>query len=497
MDDQSIQEIVKEIAPLLIHRAPGKIFQLGATSLAIDFGLREPGYLFVSADPSAPRMYLIRRGVRDLEKQSTPLTPFALTLRKELAYTQLNSIEKATNDRIVRFDFAGRDELGNPKRRALVAQLTGRSANLLLLDSDNRIVQTARKTNSEGQRIGDSYRGPTGQSESAPAQRENKLIAQIHTSEFSSPSQAADAYFTSLLEEKIFAARASAARAELRKKIAQQQKLLKQLEGDLRSHEDAEQQKRVGDLLLANLSTARREGNRVELIDYFADDGSTIQIELDQSVSLQEEANRRFGLYSRSKRAAAQINRRIAGVNDRLRELKLEKESLEKALSDTIAVRSSSSAPRTFDNSPALQRWDRSSEPASASDKKKSSRIPGTRRYLSSDGFEILVGRTARDNDHLTFKVARPNDLWLHAADYGGSHVVVRNSTKKPIPHGSLIEAAQLAAYFSQAKKDPKVDVHYTERKFVAKIKGGKPGLVRLQRFKHITVEPKEAGTRE
>ena len=93
-------------------------------------------------------------------------------------------------------------------------------------------------------------------------------------------------------------------------------------------------------------------------------------------------------------------------------------------------------------------------------------------------------------------KVAKPNDLWLHAADYGGSHVVVRNSTRKEIPHRTLIEAAQLAAWFSQAKKDPKVDVHYIERKFVSKPKGAKPGLVRLQRFKNITVQPNEAGTR-
>jgi predicted ribosome quality control (RQC) complex YloA/Tae2 family protein len=115
---------------------------------------------------------------------------------------------------------------------------------------------------------------------------------------------------------------------------------------------------------------------------------------------------------------------------------------------------------------------------------------------LSADGFEILVGRTANDNDHLTFKIARPNDLWLHAGDYGGSHVVVRNATRKEVPQRTLIEAAQLAAYFSQAKKNPKADVHYTERKFVSKIKGAKPGLVRLQRFKNLTVAPKEAGTR-
>ena len=113
-------------------------------------------------------------------------------------------------------------------------------------------------------------------------------------------------------------------------------------------------------------------------------------------------------------------------------------------------------------------------------------------RYLSTDGLEILVGRAARDNDNLTFKVARPNDLWLHAADYPGSHVIVRNTTRKDIPHRTLIEAAQLAAYFSQANQDPKVDVHYTQRKFISKPKGVAPGLVRMSRFKNITVAPKE-----
>src|SRR5213078_3460666 len=96
-------------------------------------------------------------------------------------------------------------------------------------------------------------------------------------------------------------------------------------------------------------------------------------------------------------------------------------------------------------------------------------RIPGVRRYRSSDGYEILVGRAARDNDNLTFRVARPHDLWLHAADYPGSHVIVRNPNRAEIPHRTIIEAAQLAAAFSQAKRDAKVDVHYTQRKFLSK----------------------------
>ena len=118
--------------------------------------------------------------------------------------------------------------------------------------------------------------------------------------------------------------------------------------------------------------------------------------------------------------------------------------------------------------------------------------IPGVRRYLSTDGYEILVGKGARDNDNLTFRIARPHDLWLHAGDYPGSHVVVRNPTRKEIPQRTMIEAAQLAGRFSQASEDAKVVIHYTERKFLSKPKGAAPGLVRLSSFRSITVEPKE-----
>src|SRR5262245_27700775 len=71
-------------------------------------------------------------------------------------------------------------------------------------------------------------------------------------------------------------------------------------------------------------------------------------------------------------------------------------------------------------------------------------KVPGVRHYRSSDDFEILVGRAARDNDELTFRVAKPNDLWLHTADYAGSHVVVRSQNRNEIPHRTIVEAAQL-----------------------------------------------------
>ena len=480
MDVKSITEVVREIEPLLRGRSPGKIFQLAVTALAIDFGLREQGFLFLSAEPADARLHLIKRRVRDLEKQSHPLNQFALALRKELAGSKVLSVNADTSDRIVRFKFGGEDELGKAVSRTLVAQLTGRSANLLLLDANDTVMHTLRPAHVARQRPGDSYATPQAARSAAKAEPD-ELVALIRSQRFKSTSEAADFFYTKLAEEKQRAARLLATRSGLRKKIAQQRKLLKQLNADLQSHANAEEQKRIGDLLLANLSTAQRHGNRLTLIDYFSDEAGTVEIELDQSTSLPQAAAQRFARYSRSKRAKKQIAQRIKLANEELRRLLTEEQLLDQNQANATAP------PEGGLGSPSS---------AVTRATKATRRIPGTRRYVSADDLEILVGRTAQDNDHLTFKIAKPNDLWLHAADYGGSHVVVRNANRKPVPQQTLIEAAQLAAFFSQAKKEAKVDVHYTERKFVSKIKGGKPGLVRLQRFKNITVEPKEVARR-
>jgi predicted ribosome quality control (RQC) complex YloA/Tae2 family protein len=113
-------------------------------------------------------------------------------------------------------------------------------------------------------------------------------------------------------------------------------------------------------------------------------------------------------------------------------------------------------------------------------------------RTIKIDDREILVGRTARENDDLTFDVAAPDDFWFHVADYSGSHVIVRNPGKdRELEEPVLVKAAQLAAYFSQARNSSRVEVHYTKRKHVSKPRRAKPGLVRLIEFKSIKVEPK------
>ena len=461
-----IQRVVEELRTGLRGRYFGKIFQLTPLSFAFDFGLRSE-FLFVSVDPSSPRLYLIHRRTRDLEKQSMPLTGFGQFMRARLGGAYLVSISKDPLDRIVRLTFRIDNETG-PIFRRLVLQLTGRTADIFLLDELNRILAVLRE---QGQsRLNEVYQPPPR------PQKESRDELNIDPSP---PSVQLDAYFSSLDSRRAFDSRAKGLRSRLTRTIRQQRTLKEHLHEDLSRHGDPEAHKRIGDLLLANVATATRDGNKVLITDYYTDGAPAVEIEVDENWSLQEEAAIRFRQYTKAKRAAEEIA-------ERLKQIDGETVALEQRLQQLDEIVQSR-------DEAALNSFEKPAPAPKASPKKKPDKISGVRRYLSTDGYEILVGRAARDNDNLTFRVAQPNDLWMHTGDYPGSHVVVRNPTRKEIPHRTIIEAAQLAGHFSQASEDAKVVVHYTERKFLSKPKGAAPGLVRLSRFRSITVEPKEA----
>jgi predicted ribosome quality control (RQC) complex YloA/Tae2 family protein len=118
-------------------------------------------------------------------------------------------------------------------------------------------------------------------------------------------------------------------------------------------------------------------------------------------------------------------------------------------------------------------------------------RLEGVRLYSSSEGFAVLVGRTGRDNARLTFKLAAPEDFWLHARGVPGAHVVVRNpERRKALPPATLREAAALAAWFSDAKAEAQADVQVARRKDVRAVRGAPPGTVILKRALTVRVRP-------
>ena len=464
MDQALIQRVIDELRATLTGRFFGKIFQLTPLSFAFDFGLRGE-FLYVSVEPASPRLYLIRRRTRDLEKQSTPHGPFGQLMRSTLSGAALTQISKDPLDRIVRFTFHNDGVF-----RRLIVQLTGRTADLFLLDELNRITAVLREQGRT--RLGDVY---------VPPPRPLKEPSEAFMLNAGPPSVQLDAHYASLDATKVFDSKAKSLRSKLTGAIKRQRTLKENLQQDLVRHGDPEEHKRAGDLLLANIATATREGNKVRITDYYAEGAPLIEIEVDENRSLQDEAAARFRQYTKAKHAAEEIAERLQQIDREITALERRLQELERIIQsrdeDALAsFEKPAPAPKTLPKKAAKQE-----------------KIPGVRRYLSTDGYEILVGRAARDNDHLTFRVAQPNDVWMHAGDYPGSHVVVRNPTRKEIPQRTIIEAAQLAGRFSQASEDAKVVIHYTERKFLSKPKGAAPGLVRMSRFRSITVEPKEA----
>jgi predicted ribosome quality control (RQC) complex YloA/Tae2 family protein len=471
----TLKEIIDESAVLLRHRFLGKIFQLPDSSFAIDFGLKRDGYLFISTNPSSPRLYLIKRSGRELEKQASPLSHFGQALRANLGGGKLISITKDADERVVRLSFEVENELGDFGSRVLLAQLTGRSANLFVLGASGRITHALRAPRGIGQQIGDAYLPPTAQ---AKQLSEEPSLTQ---GEFPTLSEAADEHYRQLESDNEFENISAALLTNLRKEINKRKKLKANIENDRAGHGNPEDHKRLGDLLLANIANAVRDGNNVRLTDYYAEGGPTIELEVDEKKSLQDAAGEAFSRYSKSKRAVAEIGVRLIQLERELADFEERRARLE-----TVIANRDPTALAEFEKPQASKTPVRAKQKASTA-------ISGMRRYRSSDGYEVIVGRSARDNDQLTFRVARPNDLWLHAGDYPGSHVIVRNSSRTEIPHRTIIEAAQLAAKFSQAGTDSKVTIHYTQRKFLTKPKGAAPGLVRMSSFRSVTVEPAES----
>lgn len=478
VNEKTLETIRAELASRLIGQRFGKIFNLARLRLAVDFRLSDSTYLFISTEPSAPRVYLVKRRLRDLEKHSANPTAFVLFLRKRLANSVLQTIEKVENERILRFLLKARNELEQTEYYTLVVQLTGRSANLFLLDENDFILDRARETVGGGQEIAQKYAPPVFVANAETKSRKNDSEC-FPLGEYETLSEALDASFLEKEAARAFAEKAQTAQSKLKQEIQKRAKLIKKLEADRRNHGDAQNWKRLGDLLLANLANAKRENGLIFVTDFYDENLPTVEIEVDENLSIPEAAEKFFKRYTKARNAAEEISKRLAVAESEAANLNQQKARLERAVEER-------------DETIIAEFLDEKIEKLVVKIKEKQAdAFTGARRYKSSEGFEILVGKAAKDNDFLTFRVAKASDLWLHAADYPGSHVVVRNPNRQEIPQKTLLEAAQIAAFFSQAKSQAKVAVHYTPKKHVGKPKGAAFGLVSLSSFKTILVEPK------
>jgi len=269
----------------------------------------------------------------------------------------------------------------------------------------------------------------------------------------------------------------------------------------------ADTYQRMGEILVANQGSVPRGATEVTLPDHAGEPDARLTIPLDPTLTAGANAERLFRLSRRGRRGAARVASRLAETESALREAgafaaraaEARDERTLASLHHDLRRATHLLSPDdrrildTMSAAPAVPAPGRStpkpSPPRPAP--KKHSAGPEPRRFVSSEGLPILVGRDNEGNDYLTLHLARSEDLWLHAEGFPGSHVVVRlHGRTGGVPRQTLVEAAKLAAYYSQARTHGKVAVSYTLKKHVRKPRKSPPGLVTIAHEKSIVVTP-------
>ena len=562
------------------------------------FHCRRPGQthrLLIGADPAHPRAHLI-----DVPPPNPPHPPaFCMLLRKHLEPARILQVVQEGLDRILQMVCEAVDEAGRRVRLVLVAELTGRHSNVILieeaggriLDALHRVAaapgvrrvlmpgetyepppvppkRNPRATAREevlrllalppaprpvAKTITELFDGfgsfaarqillragldpdirhgeltPAGLSRTADALL--SLTASVAAGRFqpavildetghprdfwayppagvqgvvtacAGPSAAAALYYSHRLAVQRFqrdkqrlGRLVDGARTRLERKAAN-------LRQDLAGAERAEEYRLYGELLTVHLHQVPR-GAEVTLPNYYAD-GATVTIPLDPTMSPAENAQRYFKRYAKAKAARTAVREQLEAAEADLAYLEQVSLHLEMADSpDTLAEieaelhnagvipkgAGQADGPRKPGEKPGTPGGPRgrAGRPGREGPEESRPLVARTRR-----GTPVLIGRNNRQNDRLTLRTARPDDIWLHVKDLPGSHVILQAGPE--LTDDDLQDAARLAAYFSKARASSKVAVDWTRARHVRKPKGARPGMVIYDHHQTIYVSPDE-----
>lgn len=395
--------------------------------------------------------------------------PFQRWLRGELTGMKLQGAQWMEAERVVVLDFASEEG-----RRRLVVELSA-PGGLLLLSENGRVLMHSGEGFAQRRGL---YPGAqwTPPEPMAPEALEKARAASSRLKPVEGAlapyAEAAEA----LLGEKDKRSRAESIRRRLmlpyRARLKRSGRTLEKVRAEASRGPDAEEHRRVGELLAQNLYRIKRGATEVTLTAYTESGAQEVKVKLDPKRGPKEEADWHFHQYRRllrgveqAKQREAELAREVAHAEAALKQLEAMDEASLLSQAEVLHVAAGAEGPaegRPF------------------------------KEYLGHGGQRIWVGRGSEDNDALTFKVARPYHLWLHARGLPGSHVVVPLEKGVEVSQEVLLDAAHLALHHSGAKGEPRGEVSWVPVKFVKKVKGGAPGQVTYTREKtfNVRIEP-------
>lgn len=583
--------IVHELQTTVVGSRIDKIFQPAPYTLLLH--CRVPGEshkLILSAHPRHARVHLTSS--RPANPLQAPV--FCMTLRKHLDPGRVVKVEQQGLDRVITFHIDGFDDVGRPARRLLIAELTGRNSNIVLVDKPSgRIIDALKRVSGRTNLYrallpGEAYVPPPSGDKVDPrhftraalqqkiekatspesdgakaskalpalfdgvspfaarelarratgegsptarvAQALYDLCRDIDETRFSptmrqnddgeptdvwafqpkqwragphvaveQANEAADVYYTHDLTRQAVADKQRVLRRGVntaRKRLARKAKALQK---DLQNAAKADEYRIYGELLTANMHLVGR-GSETEVPNYYAE-GKLITIPLDPTLGPAANAQRYFRRYAKLKTA-------LTVVQEQLDETEADIAWLEQAgvhLQMAATPAQLDEIGRELVASGMMPRNVRSALQEGGARRRRSRRRKTRRQApappmeaIIGDGVRVFIGGNSRQNERISFRLARPDDIWLHAKDIAGAHVLLpRNqfgsSAQEQPPERLIAEAAAIAAYFSKGRQSGNVPVDWTLAKHVRKPRGARPGMAIYDNHRTVYVTPDEA----
>ena len=248
-------------------------------------------------------------------------------------------------------------------------------------------------------------------------------------------------------------------------------------EKELEATFDRERLRQLGDIVTANIHRIVKGQTVVTCEDFYDEEMTEIDIPISPILSPQQNAAKFYKDYARMKNAEKELTKQIELGENELHYLKSVLEELNRAQTDAELEE----IKRELQEVGYLR--------AESGKKKIKAAKLQPMRFESTDGYPIYVGRNNRQNDELTFKLARKDDIWCHASKVHGSHVIISCGGTTP-PDDTITQAAQLAAYYSETTGGQNIPVDVTSVKQVKKIPNGKPGMVIYHTYKTVIANP-------
>lgn len=531
-------------------------------------------HLLLVANPKVARFALIEQKMGN----QTTTQNFLMLLRKHLEKTTLTQISQLENDRVVNFEFSGRNDLGDETKLVLSLEVMGRHSNLILYNSHtNQIIDTIRHVSIAQNRFRTllpqaSYRTPPKQDKlilnhttfdqlvalianhpncddlaSALIQTYQgfgKTLATIfaqmclslgassafaalndaikaprptllatsqtngtktkHKTDFSfiapldtssnysvasfgrttikqtaqkeTLSQLVNAYFEEQARSERVAHNGKKLLHTVKQALKRNETKLVRQQNDLKKSHNAAEFKLKGELLTTFMYQVKHGASHVVLNNYYAND-EPINIKLNPEISAAKNAQRYFKRYSKLKNSVAVLTKQIEHTKAEVAYLTAVLNQINQAKPADLA-----------DIEVELKREHYLPEEHLKSGKKRRIQLKAKPQvYLSADGTKISVGKSNLQNERLTLKTAKKDEWWLHTKDIPGAHVIIHTNTPS---EQTLLQAAQLAAYFSKFAASQNVPVDYTQVKWIKKPKNTKPGFVTYTHQKTLFVTP-------